>query len=109
MASPPGTVYGHPTCGGAQAKRLARRWRPPHGFVRLRRVAGLPSEDRYVRRLARITGRDCGDYGRAVVHRAGQASPSTSRRAAEGRPISPAPAAPRRPPAKKLAHYARLV
>ena len=58
------------------AARKRSAWRVaggPHGFVRLRRVAGLPSEDRYVRRLARITGRDCGDYGRAVVHRAGQA------------------------------------
>jgi len=64
-----GARYGHPTCGGEQAKRFAARWAARHGIVQLRRVPGLPREDRYQRRLARMTGRDGGDYGLAVVRR----------------------------------------
>ena len=61
--------FGHPTCGGGQAKRFASRWAARHRSVRLRPVAGLPREDRYDRRLARIAGRDGHDYGIAVVRR----------------------------------------
>jgi endonuclease YncB( thermonuclease family) len=63
------TRYGRPTCGGEQAKRFASRWATRHSSVQLRRVAGLPPEDHYGRRLARVVGRDGRDYGRALVQR----------------------------------------
>lgn len=59
--------YGHPTCGGSQAKRFAERWADRHDDVRLRGVAGLPARDRYDRRLARVLDDQGRDYGLAAV------------------------------------------
>ena len=61
------TRYGQPTCGGAQAERFARAWAARLRTVELRRIPGLPREDRYRRRLARITGPAGADYGLAAV------------------------------------------
>ena len=59
--------YGQPTCGGAQAERFAQAWAARFRTASLRRVPGLPREDRYRRRLARVTGSAGHDYGLAAV------------------------------------------
>jgi len=61
--------YGQPTCGGAEAERFARTWAARLRTVQLQQVPGLPREDRYRRRLARITGPAGADYGLAAVTR----------------------------------------
>ena len=59
--------YGQPTCGGVQAERFARSWAARVRTASLRRIPGLPREDRYRRRLARVTGGAGDDYGLAAV------------------------------------------
>ena len=64
-----GSRYGRPTCGGWRATRFAHAWAERRSAVRLRRVGGLPAEDRYGRRLARLVDRRGRDYGLAAVRR----------------------------------------
>ncbi len=62
-----GSRYGEPTCGGLRATRFAQGWAERRAAVRLRGVSGLPREDRYGRRLARLVDRRGRDYGLAAV------------------------------------------